>query len=184
MKPSLSTIVLIILFASCIKGVNNLPIAPNKPVVAQPVAVQRDTVPDGGAFKIVVQKDSAQLDETMVIFNHTASTMYFNSQDAVYFPGFGAANICSLTSDGVTCAIQKLPYLQEYPIGLKVRVKNDGIYTLRVNYVNQISRNIRFWLKDKYMNDSLDMRVGNYAFQVIKADTNTYDGARFTIVLR
>lgn len=184
MKPALSTIALIILFASCIKGVNNLPLAPNKPVVAQPIAVQRDTAPDGSAFKIMIQKDSAKLDETMVIYDHTASTMYINTQDAVYFPGFGAASISSLTSDGYTCAIQKLPYLQQYPIGLQVGMKSDGIYILRVTYANHIPQSIRFWLKDRYMKDSLDMRVGNYAFQVIKADTNTYGRSRFSVVLR
>lgn len=184
MKPALSTIVLIILFASCIKGINNLPIAPKKPVPAQPVVVQRDTAPDGSAFKVMIQKDSAQLDETMLIFDHTASTMYLNSQDAVYFPGFGVASICSLTSDGVTCAIQKLPYLQEHPIGFKVGAKTDGIYILRLSYANQIPASIKFWLKDKYMKDSLNIRAGNYAFQVIKADTNTYGQARFTVILR
>lgn len=184
MKPALSTIVLFILFASCIKGVDNLPAAQNKPVLIKPVATQRDTIPDGGSFKMMIQKDSSHADETLVIFNHSASTMYLNTQDAVYFPGFGIASISSLTSDGVTCTIQKLPYLQENPIRLKVNARYDGIYILRLGYVDQISQNIRFWLKDKYMRDSLDMRVGNYAFQVIKADTNTYGSRRFTIVLR
>jgi hypothetical protein len=184
MKPALSATVLIILLASCIKGINNLPIAPKKPVPAQPVVIQMDTVPDGGAFKVMIQKDSAQLDETMVMFDHTASTMYFNSQDAVYFPGFGAASLCSLTSDNITCAIQKLPYLHEYPIGFKVGAKSDGIYILRLTYANQVPKSIRFWLKDKYVKDSLDLRVGNYAFNVVKADTNTYGSGRFTVVLR
>ncbi len=105
MKPALSTIALVILFAACIKGINYPPIAPKKPIPSQPV-VQRDTVPDGGAFKIAIQKDSLQADETVVSFNHTASTMYINSQDAAYFSGFGVASISSLTSDGVSCAVQ------------------------------------------------------------------------------
>lgn len=184
MKRALSTIILIILLVSCIKGINNLPIVPKKPVPVQPVVVQRDTVPDGGSFKIMILKDTTRLDETMVIFNHTASTMYINSQDAVYFPGFGAASISSLTSDGVACAIQELPYLQEYPMALKVDVRNDGVYILRLSYTNQIPKGIRFWLKDKYLNDSMDIRTGDYAFQVIKADTNTYGKSRFSVVLR
>jgi len=69
-------------------------------------------------------------------------------------------------------------------MGLKVGMKTDGIYILRLTYANQIPKGIRFWLKDKYMKDSLDMRVGNYAFQVVKADTNTYGQGRFTVVLR
>ena len=184
MKPALSTIVLIILFAACIKGVDNPPVAQIKPVLIKPVATQRDTIPDGGSFKIMIQKDSLHADETLLIFNHSASTMYINSQDAVYFPGFGIASISSLTSDGVNCVIQKLPYLQQNPIRLKINTRYDGIYILKLNYIDQISQNIRFWLKDKYMKDSLDMRVGNYAFQVIKADTNTYGRGRFTLVLR
>jgi len=184
MKPALSTIVLIILLASCIKGINNFPVTPKKPVPTPPVVVQRDTVPDGGAFKVMIQKDSAQVDETMLIYDHTVGTRYLNTQDAVYFPGFGAANLCSLTSDNVTCAIQKLPYLNEYPIGLKVDAKTDGMYILRLSYTSKVPTSIKFWLKDKYLKDSVNIRTGNYAFQVVKADTNTYLSKRFTVVLR
>jgi hypothetical protein len=184
MKPALSTIVLIILFASCIKGINNLPIAPKKPIPVKPVVIQRDTVPDGGAFKIAIQKDSVQVDETVVAFFHTASSMYFNSQDAVYFPGYGIASISSLTSDGISCAIQELPYLQDNAVRLKVGASSDGTYILKLNYISQIPKSIRFWLKDKYTKDSLNMREGNYTFQVIKADTNTYGKGRFAVVLR
>jgi hypothetical protein len=184
MKPALLTLVLIILFASCIKGVNNLPVAEKQPISPKVAAIQRDTVPDGGSFKIMIQKDSVQADETLIMFNHSASTMYINTQDAVYFPGYGIAGISSLSSDGVTCAIQELPYLEEYPIGLKINVRNNGIYILKLSYIDKIPQSIQLWLKDKYMNDSLDMRVGNYAFRVIKADTNTYGRGRFTVVLR
>src|ERR1700712_731803 len=184
MKSILSIFVLVILFASCIKGVNNLPVAVKSTVPKQVKAIQRDTIPDGGSFKVRIQKDSLSADETMVIFNHSASTMYINTQDAVYFPGYGIANIASLTSDGMPCAIQKLPYIKENPIGLSVRIKNDGIYILNLSYLNMVPPTIHVWLKDKYTQDSLDMRVGNYAFQVIKSDTNTYGTGRFKIVLR
>jgi hypothetical protein len=30
----------------------------------------------------------------------------------------------------------------------------------------------------------MDIRTGDYAFQVIKADTNTYGKSRFSVVLR
>jgi hypothetical protein len=184
MKPTLSIFVLVILLASCIKGINNLPVAVKPTVPKQVTVVHHDTVPDGGSFKVKIQKDSLSVDETMVIFDHTASTMYINTQDAVYFPGYGIANIASLTSDGIPCAIQKLPYIQENPIGLSVKIKNDGIYILNLSYLNLVPPTIHVWLKDKYMQDSLDMRVGNYAFQVIKSDTNTYGTARFKVVLR
>ena len=184
MKTTLSFIVLVILFAACIKGVNNLPVAINSPTPKKVIAVQRDTIPDGGSLKIQVLKDSISTDETLMIFNRQASTMYINTQDAVYFPGYGAVNIASLTSDGMLCAIQKLPYVQDNPIDLNVSVKANGIYLLKISYLERIPQTIRVWLKDKYMKDSLDMRVGNYAFQVIKSDTNTFGKGRFKIVLR
>jgi hypothetical protein len=184
MKPVLSFLVLVILLASCIKGVNTLPVAINSPAPKKVIAVQRDTIPDGGSLKVQVLKDSIATDETLLIFNHTASTMYINTQDAVYFPGYGAVSLASLTSDGMPCAIHKLPYIQEDPIGLDVNVKSNGIYLLKISYLNEIPQTIRVWLKDKYMKDSLDMRVGNYAFQVIKSDTNTFGRGRFKIVLR
>ena len=56
MKPALSTIALIILFASCIKGINYLPIAPKKPIPSQQFVIQVVIIHDGGAFKIANQK--------------------------------------------------------------------------------------------------------------------------------
>lgn len=184
MKTTLSLIILVILFAACIKEVNNLPVAANSPVTKKVIAVQRDTIPDGGSLKIQILKDSISTDETLLTFNHTASTMYINTQDAVYFPGYGTVSLASLTSDGMPCVIQKLPYIQNNPIGLDVNVKSNGIYLLKISYLNKIPQTIRVWLKDKYMKDSLDLRVGNYAFQTLKSDTNTLGTDRFKIVLR
>lgn len=184
MKTTLSFIVLVILLAACIKGVNTLPVVVNSPIPQKVIALQRDTIPDGGSLKVQILKDSVSTDETLMIFDHTASTMYINTQDAVYFPGYGAVSIASLTTDGMPCAIHKLPYLQDNPIGLDVSVKSDGIYLLKISYLKQIPQTIRVWLKDKYMKDSLDMRVGDYAFQVIRSDTNTFGRGRFKLVLR
>lgn len=184
MKSTLSIFVLVILLAACIKGVNNLPVPVKSTAPKQVTVIQQDTVPDGGSFKVKILKDTVSVDETLVIFNHTASTMYVNSQDAVYFPGFGIASIASITSDGRPCAIQKLPYVQQYPIGLSVNTRNDGIYSLSLSYLSQIPPTMGVWLKDRYMQDSLDLRVGNYAFQVIKSDTNTYGTGRFKVVVR
>jgi hypothetical protein len=148
MKAILSFIILAVLFAACIKAVDNLPIAVNSAAPKKVIAVQKDTIPDGGSMKIQILKDSISTDETLMIFNHTADTRYINTQDAVYFPGYGAVSIASLTSDGMPCAIHKLPYIQGDPIGLKVSAKVDGIYLLKISYLNQIPQTIRVWLKD------------------------------------
>jgi len=184
MKSTLSIFVLVILFASCIKGVNNLPVAVKPTVPTHVTAVHHDTIPDGGSLKVKIQMDSLSTDETMLIFSHIASNMYINTQDAAYFPGSGAVSLSSLTSDGMPCAIQKLPYNPQYPIGLSVNVKNNGIYSLKISYLDKVPQTMSVWLKDKYMKDSLDLRVGNYAFQVVKSDTNTFGRERFKIVLR
>jgi hypothetical protein len=172
------------LLVSCIKELKNSGITEKSPVPKQTSHARYDTIPDGGCLRIKIQKDSFSTDETMLVFDHTASAMYINTQDAVYFPGYGDVSLSSLSNDGMPCVIQKLPYIQCNPIGLNVNVKSNGIYYLKLSYLNKVPQTIGFWLKDKYMKDSLDLRVGTYAFQVIKSDTNTFGRERFKIVLR
>jgi hypothetical protein len=77
-----------------------------------------------------------------------------------------------------------MPYAKGMAIGLHVSAKSNGIYLLKVSYLNKIPSDVRIWLKDAYKKDSLDLRIGNYSFNVLKSDTSSFGSGRFKIILR
>ena len=153
------------------------------PPTTKTAAVQTDTIPDGGTLKIRLQLDSAMIDETLLSFQHSASCNYSNLQDAAYFPGFGIASLSTITKDGVSCVIQIRPFCPDSAIPLKVTASRDGVYLLKTSFTKNIPGNMGIWLKDAYRKDSLNIRLLNYSFNVIKSDTNSYGAHRFSVVI-
>ncbi|HEY9003975.1 MAG TPA: hypothetical protein VIM89_21640 [Mucilaginibacter sp.] len=179
----------VIFLGACQKKAENnpSPVAPSTPVIppaTQTVAAQTDTIPDGSMFKIKLQLDSTAIDETLLMFRHSASCNYSSSQDAPYFPGFGRGSLSSVTRDGIGCTIQTLPFSPGCTVRLRVTAKNDGVYLLKTSLTKNIPANMGIWLKDAYRKDSLNIRIWNYRFDVIKSDTNTYSAGRFSVVMR
>lgn len=154
------------------------------PPVTQLVTAQADTIPDGAMVKIKLQLDSVPIDETALTFERSASGNFSSSQDAVYFPGFGKGSLCSVTRDGVDCAIQVVPITPGKAIPLKITARLGGVYTLKTSYTKMLPRGKGLWLKDAYRKDSLNIRIWNYRFDIIKSDTNSYSAGRFSIVVR
>ena len=188
-KIILMSVVGVIFLGACQKKAENTPspVAPGSPIIpptTQTVAAQTDTIPDGGMLKIKLQLDSAALDETLLMFRHSASCTYSSSQDAPYFAGFGKGSLSSATRDGVNCAIQTVPFTPGCSIPLKVTAKNDGVYLLKTSFTKNIPANLGIWLKDAYRKDSLNLRLWNYRFDIIKSDTNSYGAHRFSVVIR
>ena len=183
MKNYVLCLILIVSLCSCKK---QKAIAPEAVPPVNTVTAPRveDIVPDSASLKIKVRKDSADIDETMFIFNHSSTGAFAFSRDAVYFTGNGAASVASFTTDSVACAIQVLPYRPGAAIRLNVNAKKSGIYLLGISYLQKIPAGIHVWLLDSARKDSLDLRVGNYAFYVDKADSATYGRRRFKIILR
>jgi hypothetical protein len=89
---------------------DNIPVSP-----VSIVAASQDTIPDKACFKIKLIKDSMNYDETPMVFDHTVSTVYNSSWDAIYFTGFGKESLSSLSSDGRALAINRLPTRLECP---------------------------------------------------------------------
>lgn len=188
-KVILMSVAGVIFLGACQKKAENnpSPIAPSAPAIppaTQTVAAQTDTIPDGASLKIKLQLDSAVVDETFLGFRHSASCNYSNSQDAPYFAGFGKGSLSTITRDGISCAVQTVPFSKGYTIPLKVTAKNDGVYLLKTSFTKNIPANVGIWLKDAYRKDSLNIRIWNYRFDVIKSDTNSYGTHRFSVVIR
>ncbi|MDB5135416.1 MAG: hypothetical protein JWP37_2019 [Mucilaginibacter sp.] len=143
-----------------------------------------DTIPDKAAFKIQLFKDTINNDETMFVFNKAAKPGYDANEDAIYFPGNGLESLASIAIDGTDLAISDLPYAPGMSIGLDVKTKADGKFSLIMSYQNKIPANIQIWLKDAYLKDSVNVRTTNYNFNVIKADTNSFGSKRFKLIFK
>jgi hypothetical protein len=63
-------------------------------------------------------------------------------------------------------------------------VKTSGTYLLKISYERSIPADVEIWIKDTYLRDSVDVRTGNYNFNIDKADTNSFGGKRFRLVLK
>jgi len=179
----------VIFLGACKKSGENTPSpatpsTPTIPPATQPVAAQADTIPDGAMVKIKLQLDSLSLDETVLEFEHHASGNFSNSKDAIYFPGFGKGSLCSVTRDGVDCAIQVVSFTPGEVIPLKVTAQHSGVYTLKTSFTKKLPPGKGLWLKDAYRKDSLNIRIWNYRFDIIKSDTSSYSAGRFSIVVR
>ncbi|MGZ3750260.1 MAG: hypothetical protein ACXVB0_24170 [Mucilaginibacter sp.] len=168
--------------AACNKAEDILPKVSVK-VVRNIVLPKIDTVPDGAMLKIKLCKDSVNTDETTLVFNHSASTRFCYDDDALYFTGFGQVSMASISTDGKDMAIYSLPYTPGMSIGLDARTKSDGAYLLKISYESKLPSGMHVWLKDNYLKDSIDVRKGNYQFNVMKADTSSFGKRRFKVIL-
>lgn len=181
-KLALLTAVLFSL-AACNKAEDILPKVPMK-VARNIIRPKIDTIPDNAMLKIKLCKDSINTDETTFVFNHSSGTGFSYNDDALYFTGFGQVSLASISTDGRDMAIYSLPYTPEMSIGLDARVKTDGPYLLKISFESKLPLSIHVWLKDNYLKDSIDVRKGNYHFNVIKADTNSFGKRRFKVTLQ
>jgi hypothetical protein len=138
-------------------------------------------------LRLQLALDAINTDDTYIGFEANAKTQYVFNEDAPYFPGNGKVNLCSISSDNVQLAINKLPLpgKQSLAIRLNVKASADGAYKLNMTQMVNIPQLYEVWLMDNYTNDSLDMRkYKTYAFNLLKADTNSYGSKRFSLVIR
>ncbi len=182
MKPLSFILIIGLFFVSCKKDLSLLPLPAQS---TSPILTKvQDTLTDGAFYKIRLQKDSAAIDETVIMFRHTSPAHFDSSVDAIYFPGFGIASLSSLTCDNIPCAIQSVPFSGCNTMRLKLGSRNSNTYILRLSDVEKIPANIHIWLKDNLLKDSLDLRTANYTFKVVENDTTSFGVTRFKVVLR
>ncbi len=198
MKKEISAILLFssILLASCTKDAVN-PVVTSKAVSTQTTATapvtQTGTSDNAAALSSVngylrmkLAKDSINTDGILINFKPSASAAYVPGEDAPSMQGFGVVSLASLSSNNVPLAINTLPLKPAgTSIGLKVSAKTDGIYSLSLQAIDAIPSAYNIWLKDGYKKDSLNLRLyPSYAFNIYNADTASFGGNRFKLVLR
>jgi len=139
-----------------------------------------------GSLRVQLYKDAINHDDVLIDFIPTASAAFVANEDAQYFEGNGLESLASLSGDNVPLAINKLPLpTTGLAIKLQVGAQTDGVYKLNLTAINSVPPVYEIWLMDRYKKDSLDMRNNpSYAFNIFKADTNSYGSNRFRLVIR
>ncbi len=160
------------------------PVSPTPTAPKTTAPVSADTLANLSAIKLKLVQDSTNNDETMFLFKKAASSNYDPAIDAEYFAGYGQVSLASISADGTDLAINTLPYTPNKAIKLDISTKNAGTYLFKISFERTIPANVQIWLKDAYAKDSLNVRTGNYQFQVLKSDSNSYGKKRFQLVLR
>ncbi|HEY2581962.1 MAG TPA: T9SS type A sorting domain-containing protein, partial [Mucilaginibacter sp.] len=137
-------------------------------------------------LNLKLKQDSLQIDEIIINFNSGATPKFAMNEDAAQKPGFGAASLSSMSSDGVPLSINtlKLP-TQSETIALNVNASADGSFQLSMPAPKSIPALFDIWLVDAYKKDSVDIRKNpTYNFNVVKSDSSSYGAKRFSLVMR
>jgi hypothetical protein len=188
MKSAILLLLTLVFLAACQKDIKILPKVTQVTSVATnstpTTTVKPDTIPDMAAFKIKLVKDSVNSDETMFLFNHTATLNFDVNSDASYFPGYGPESLASISKDGVDMMSYNLPYTSGMAVGLDVNANASCALSLQLSYQRNIPADIQIWVKDTYLKDSVNVCTANYNFKVNLADANSFGNKRFKLIIK
>jgi len=143
-----------------------------------------DSIPDGGSLKLHIKHDTSIIDETVLLFQHTASSDFIPDQDARYFQGFGIAAISSITNDNIPCAIQTLPYRSNLSLKLGIGIRQSGTYMIGISSANKVPAGIKILLIDSLKHDSTDLRSGDFKFSTSPIEFSSPNSKRFNLLLK
>ena len=137
-------------------------------------------------LQMAIAQDSINTDDTYIGFSSADKAQFVTDEDAPYKLGTGKVSLASYTSDSVRVAIDKLPLpgLKQTVIPLYASARAAGSYTLTMTELVGIPQIYEVWLMDSYAKDSLDMRKNQTYPFTISADTNSFGGHRFQLVIR
>jgi hypothetical protein len=125
-------------------------------------------------------------DETLIFFKNNAKTEYNAQEDAKYLQGGGQVRLFSYSSNGIPLVFNWQPFPgNTLAVHLNVFTRTDGRYQLNMSEIVGIPRLFDIWLVDNLLKDSIDLRNNpSYSFNVSKADTNSFGGNRFKVVVK
>jgi hypothetical protein len=136
-------------------------------------------------FKL--SKDSINTDDVVVAFNNRTGNSFTPTDDAEDLNGNGAlVSLSIISSDNITASIKQviLPTVDRQVINLSADATTSGRYELKLNRIERMPAVYDIWLKDAFINDSLDIKNNNaYVFNIDKSNTATYGRERFKIVI-
>jgi hypothetical protein len=136
-------------------------------------------------LELTMTMDSIHSEQTLLGFNPHSKTTYVFNEDAPHKKGAGLIGFSSRSSDSVLMAINSMPLQVSQTIPLNVYATNNGLYTMTMAQLTQLPMLYDVWLKDAYMNDSLDFKHNpTYAFNIDNSVPASFGTERFTLVIR
>jgi hypothetical protein len=139
-------------------------------------------------LRLKMSKDSINTDEIVIRLNSQSSTKFGDNKDAEDLDGSGAlVSLSAFSSDSIRVSIYSTSYpgLQQQVIPLSVNATATGLYKLDRTQLDNLPALYEVWLKDAFMNDSLDMKANaTYQFNIDKTNPATFGKNRFTLVIR
>ncbi|TWJ00095.1 hypothetical protein JN11_02510 [Mucilaginibacter frigoritolerans] len=137
-------------------------------------------------LRLELAADSINKEETIVRFDNNAQNGFVVDEDSEYMIGNGEVSLSSMSADNVRLAINDIPLPKSsQTIKLKVTATANGQYTISKTELNNLPALFDVWLMDAYMKDSLDIKHNStYKFNINRADTNSFGGNRFSLVIR
>ncbi|MEB0262352.1 MULTISPECIES: T9SS type A sorting domain-containing protein [unclassified Mucilaginibacter] len=158
---------------------------PLKKLMGTPVAT---TTANDPVFRIKLAKDDINTDAVTFVLNNKNDTKFSFDEDALDIGGNGAkVSLSARSSDNFLLSINRLPLPKLTPqvLPLTVDATATGLYTLKMDALENMPALYQVFLKDAFKADSLDMRAHDtYNFNIDKGNSNTYGEKRFTIVIR
>jgi hypothetical protein len=165
---------------------NTLPVAASlNKLMGKPTAFAAAPNP---LLRLKLSKDSINTDEIVIRLNNNTSEKAIQGEDALDLGGSAPlVSLSSFSSDSVKLAINYKPFpgLQQQVTPLFVSATATGLYKLERTQLDNLPAIYDVWLKDAFMNDSLDMKANSvYQFTIDKSNPATFGSDRFTMVIR
>jgi len=162
-----------------------------------PSAIGKDTIPDGASFKLQMETDSIGYEfpsndtaNVLVHFNHAYHLNYsfYNGEDkGAQSALLGTWYFTALSNDGGLLTLDGVPYKPGVAIPVFITSRattyHEQHFILNVLNLTNIPSDIHIWCKDNQLKDSADLRKGPFRFYMHRADTSSYGGNRFQIVV-
>jgi hypothetical protein len=171
-------------------GPSSVTFAENLKVATQPTgAALLLGLPVGTKEPILSLKmiqDSSNYDVTHLRFLDTYKAGFDEKEDAEDINGQGQAVLFSaVTADNYLVGIASQPLQkQRTSVFLSVNDNTSGLYSIKRMDLSGIPAVYNIWLMDHFKKDSLDLRANDtYAFNIDKANTETYGNSRFEVVI-
>jgi len=135
-------------------------------------------------LRLQIALDTINTDGTIINFDDNSKAAFDPNEDARYRAGTGKVNLSSFSSDHTALAINQLPLIHRgQRIALNAGATKDGTYAIKMTDVQGIPQLLNIWLKDKYLKDSVNMRIDStYSFSILHSDTSTFGANRFELV--
>jgi hypothetical protein len=137
-------------------------------------------------IKLQLIKNDIHKDETVIIFKNKANPAYDMEEDSRYFQGNGLVRLYSFVTKTDPMVFNTQPFPSSSSVTrLHIFARTDGQYRLKLSEIMGVPGMFNIWLVDNLSKDSIDLKHNtDYSFNVSKADTNSFGGNRFKVVVK